>query len=414
MALDAKGEKGKLEDALEVARLLYLDDSRFWGFFLEEESFFLPFFDYLKRIEYFPSEIVNLFLAHLPKGEAERQAVLWMLKDKGEEGSLLDIYLSLNGLISQEEALIFLMEKGNIWDLRLHRQFYESLEDPLLREEYENWVSSLSGTFYWMSDNSRERDNEIILQDGSLINWSYLNAQGQMSTITFKDSQPSVYNYQGEILVHYSLYPMVDFILDKKGEEERLYTLGAGLLSIPLVESIFFTSLGLPLFLPLDITLIPPQLNESLWMEDLVKLQVLQGDNLVSETDYLRGQILRKRYFNPLTYRVDRYDFYEKGVLTFSQRDVNLDGYFEVLVVYMPEKNGFYTLLDMNRNGETDFLYYQDGENILEYWDWFDEGKIDYLFIKDSLKGNQGRLIPLDSQEAIPWRNFPKFQVRDI
>lgn len=411
--------KKPLDEMVDLAWGRYLTDPRFWEFFISREGYFISFYAFLEEINVIPEEYLASLLYNLPKDEALRKAYLSLFKTKTEE-TIFYAFLTLDGLYEPLAFLELLEEREDLYYFDLYKELYNFFPEDI-KESYTDWLSTLTGEFFWKEDPSILVNNFIKIVDGNISNWSCKGKDFKNISLTFQNKKPLLLEVsEGSSLISDRSYPFIyygrsyPFVESISLEKNEVFTLENA--SFSYLLSIFSESWSYAkepiIFIPLEKSLskIKFKVEESEITPYLIKLEKFDDDsNLIYQADYLNGNLLRKAYkTNPNFSQFNFLEFYENGKLTSSLWDIKGNNIFDIMVLY-PEQEKTYILVDSDNDGQVDYIYYFDKTLDTNILDLITNEDIDSLLIQQKIESMEAISIPIDSEEAIKWKRIPEF-----
>lgn len=406
----------KLEKFVDMAWSYYPEDIRFWGFFSKREKFFLPFFAILKRLDIISQPILNSILSNLPNSLAERQAILTLLQNKVQNNTQLFVYLSLDKMTAQDEAINIIKKNDDLWDLKLHKAFFDSLQDPILKEDYKAWASSISGRFEWNDGNGYTNNNFLNISQGKIRSWQYKEGQEEYEVL-FQDNQPYQFKSSNGLKVFYSVYPYVksfSFLSsDLKGDSflREEYHISDAHYSLPLFSSIFLSFSDLSLFAPLENEFYGPQIKRDDWISYLTRKEIYQSESLIEKSHYWKGHLTKKILIDPQTQKSYQTQLFEKGFLWKEDTVIDDKKGVHFVKVYPKYSSTYYSFLTYPNNLSTIINLVEPNKKV-SYWDWFELGSPDILYV-ENMKNHTAKFLFMNSTEAAKYNNYLLFEPSD-
>lgn len=400
--------KKPLDEMVDLAWGRYSNDPRFWEFFIAREGYFISFYSFLEEINIIPIDILPSLLENLPKEEALRKAYLSLFEAKNQE-TIFYAFLTLEGLYNPEDFLTLLKEKKDLFDLDLHKKLYDFFKGDV-KESYKEWLSQVSGEFFWRDPQSILINNFLKVSKGELVEWSYKGKNFNDISLFFENKKPTRFKGTNLVSLDYgNSYPFVESI---SLEENEIITLEKTSFSFPLFNESWVYKKEPKIFIPLEETFSKVNLNieESQLIPYLIKKEKFDNSgNPIYQANYLNGNLLRKAYKTKETLSYFNFlEFYEKDKLTSSLWDIQGNGVFDIMVVY-PEENKTYILVDFDNDGQVDYIYYVNKLLKSDILEVMSNTEVDHIFIQEKIKSLEGISIPIDSPEALEWKYIPKF-----
>ena len=212
--------KGNFNKILENSFAMYIDDLRFFKWFLKKDKFFPSLFYEIqfKEDSFFKRKNIDFIFNNTVLDKPNTIALFAFLKNEiNKLNGIQSIYLLKYKLLTPDEAYIYLKEDPPKI-ISEYKMFYDLLGDPVIKDDFLNYYKNLSGIYF--IDN--KKDNTLFFDNGILVSFfsKIVNCSMELNLdenyfhkVSFKDKAPIYYeNSLLDYRVNYSIYPYVSMI----------------------------------------------------------------------------------------------------------------------------------------------------------------------------------------------------------
>ncbi|BCR22198.1 hypothetical protein [Borrelia sp. HM] len=338
--------KGNFNKVLENSFAMYIDDLRFFKWFLKEDKCFPSLFHEVKFKEdsFFKSNNIDFIFKNTVLDEPNTIALFTLLKNKSKKlNGVQSIYLLKYKLLTPDEAYMFFKEDPPKI-ISEYKMFYDLLGDPVIKDDFLNHYKNLSGIYF--IDNE---ENVAIFKNGVFVSFfsKMVNCSMDLNLdekyfhkVYFKDKAPVYYeNSSLNYKVNYSIYPYVSMIEVDSPDKKYIYTFSRHSFKYEIFDSFNcnFDYVGLnefvvanvpEIFLFSHLNLNPNQVSFLDIKKSLVDKQTLDNSGVIEIKNYSLGNLVSVYKKINGSKKFNYVEIYDKGVL--KAKKVILDDSIDV------------------------------------------------------------------------------------